>query len=213
MIGTYDLRRKNIQHLKNIDSAELEEILLGSLGSRYKLSQPAAQKVTLYFYFEKLTLWPRTLGDWKKYGDGVQYVSLSYFNSLPSYLKTGDELHYVKTPEFEEPFATCTYNAGEKNCKVTLLHNPFRVVPDSYNTCSTSNSSCKLEPETDIELFIDISPRYDSNNIYFIDYPGGRGVPETGFVTRNANVPTVYAWINNLNGSSGISYNVGEFVK
>ena len=178
-----------------------------------RLSMPASQTVTIYVYIDKMRFDVKNVG------------ALDDLGMIYCYYRPGIRISTFCTSKYSaavsawsSPFMTATYRAGSTKPEYYLLYNPFQSLPSNVDNCEEYNSQvsntaeCQYDTSPSIVLSIaDISPRYDSTNIYYDNLWADAG--------WNDSPAAVYSWLTN--GSPNASelnrltiYNdVGEFVK
>ena len=159
-----------------------------------QLTEPAATTVTVSIYIDRVRVFHR---------DAAAYVALGTTNC---YYRPGVSVsgfcvnrYAAAVPAWSSPFATCTYRAGSRMCDMSIAYNPFQSLPGNVDNCEAypSKADCTYDSSSFDLSIADISPRYDSTNIYYSYDWGGYNVYPS----------TVYSWLTN--GGSGS----GEFIK
>ena len=174
----------------------------------FRLSNATSQTVTIYIYIDRLRFNVKNIG------------TLSAMGMIDCYLRPGVSAsgfcitkQSTTVSSWSSPFMTATYRAGSRDPELALLYNPFQSLPGNVDDCEqyssqvSNTAKCQYD-STSVDLSIaDISPRYDSTNIYYNYYWANYGYYE--------DPRAVYSWINNMSTSSinSLSYSIGEFVK
>ncbi len=176
------------------------------------LSNAASQTVTIYLYIDGVRFNVDTVGALSDLG-----MVYCYYRPGAGVLGFCTNKHSAAVSAWSSPFMTATYRAGSTKPEYSLLYNPFQSLPSNVDDCElywngvSNKARCQYDTSS-VDLSIaDISPRYDSTNIYYDNLWADAG--------WNDSPAAVYSWLTN--GSPNASelnrltiYNdVGEFVK
>ena len=160
-----------------------------------KLSSPAPGDITMYFDIAYIS-----------FSKDVPFENSHYYFANPKY-KNGhggvsyleDRVTYIN--DWSKPIGKCTIKKGDTECKnYVALYNPFTSIPSEYDNCLLSDytdydvwgdAECTFGVTINNGLqvvYADISPRYDSTNVYFptryyVNMKSGMGVTGTYEVT------------------------------
>ena len=177
-----------------------------------QLTEPAARTVTVSIYIDRVRVFPRNIGAYSDLG-----MIDCYYRPGVSVLGFCIDKYAAAVSAWSSPFMTATYRAGSTKPEYSLLYNPFQSLPSNVDDCElywngvSNKARCQYDTSS-VDLSIaDISPRYDSTNIYYDNLWADAG--------WNDSPAAVYSWLTN--GSPNASelnrltiYNdVGEFVK